>query len=266
MDFFYRASKRDGAWSGGFRSSYIDNAKRITPHSTLVCNFTPATTTTPSLLSMDETGTFFHEFGHALNTLFSNGEFKNRDVPRDSVELPSQIMEHWAFEPIMLKKYAKHYQTGAAIPDSLIEKINRSKLFNRGFETVEYLAASILDMAWHGLASAKDVNVTQFENESMNRIGLIPEILPRYRSTYFNHIISGYPAGYYSYIWSEVLDSDAFEAFSETSLFNRKVAQSFRKNILERLGREEAMNLYIKFRGREPKLEPLLKNRGLIQE
>ncbi len=265
MDFFFRSSKRDGAWSGGFRGSYTEKGKRITPHSTIVCNFTPPSGDNPSLLSMDEASTFFHEFGHALNSLFSNGEFRGRDVPRDSVELPSQIMEHWAFEPVMLKTYAKHYQSGAIIPDELIEKIGKSSLFNRGFETVEYLAASILDMAWHGLASAENVNITQFENQTLKRIGLIPEIMPRYRSSYFGHIISGYSAGYYSYIWSEVLDSDAYEAFKESSLFNKKVAQSFRRHILERLGREDAMTLYKRFRGREPRIEPLLKNRGLLE-
>lgn len=265
MDFFFRPSKRDGAWSGGFRSAYTQKGKRVTPHSTIVCNFTPPSGDKPSLLSMDEASTFFHEFGHALNTLFSNGEFRGRDVPRDSVELPSQIMEHWAFEPVMLKQYARHYQSGAVIPEALIEKIGKSSLFNRGFDTVEYLAACILDMAWHGLPSAQNVNVNQFENQVMSRIGIIPEILPRYRSPYFNHIISGYSAGYYSYIWSEVLDSDAYEAFKETSLFNKKAAQSFRRNILEKLGREDAMTLYKKFRGREPKIEPLLKNRGLAE-
>ena len=265
MDFFFRSSKRDGAWSGGFRSSYTDKGRRITPHATIVCNFTPPTADSPSLLSLDEAGTFFHEFGHALNTLFSNGEFRGRDVPRDSVELPSQIMEHWAFEPEMLKHYAKHYKTGTVIPDELIQKISNSSLFNRGFDTVEYLAASILDMAWHSLPTARDINVNNFERDTMKRIGLIPEIMPRYRSTYFNHIVGGYPAAYYSYIWSEVLDSDAYEAFKETSLFNKKIARLFRKNILERLGREDAMTLYKRFRGREPKLEPLLKNRGLLE-
>lgn len=266
LDYFFRSSKRDGAWSGGFRGSFMDKGKRVTPHSTIVCNFTPPSGEQPSLLSLDEASTFFHEFGHALNSLFSTGEFKGKDVPRDSVELPSQIMEHWAFEPALLKKYAKHHVTGQIIPEELVKKISQSSLFNRGFETVEYLAASILDMKWHELPCAKNINVNSFEQKVLQEIGLIPEIFPRYRSTYFNHIISGYSAGYYSYIWSEVLDSDAYQAFKETSLFNKKIARSFRKNILERLGREDAMTLYVRFRGQKPDIQPLLKNRGLLDD
>jgi len=187
-------------------------------------------------------------------------------VPRDSVELPSQIMENWAFEPELLKVYAHHYQTGKVIPQGLVDKIGKSALFNQGFSTVEYLAASMLDQAWHQLPSAENVNVTQFENAFLQKIGLIPEILPRYRSTYFGHIIRGYPAGYYSYIWSGVLDRDAFQAFKETSLFNRKVAESFRRNILEKLGSDDAATLYRQFRGRDAGIEPLLKSRGLLEQ
>ena len=264
MDFFPRDSKQGGAWSGAFRSSFYQNGKRVLPFSTLVCNFTKPTPGTPSLLSIDEVSTLFHEFGHSLNTLFTESNYRSNFAPQDSVELPSQIMENWVLEPEMLKIYAKHYQTGEVIPAALVDKLKKSSLFNQGFETVEYLAASFLDMAWHNLESALNVNVTRFEDKAMAVIGLIPEILPRYRSTYFSHIHSGYEAGYYSYIWAGVLDADAFEAFKETSLFDKKTAASFRKNILEKLGTEDAMTLYKRFRGREPKVEPLLKKRGLL--
>ena len=264
MDFFPRDSKQGGAWSGGFQGSFYRNGKRVIPFSTLVGNFTKPMPGTPSLLSIDEALTFFHEFGHCLNTLFTDSVYRSNFAPQDSVELPSQVMEHWALEPELLKLYAKHYKTGEVIPAALVDKLKNSSLFNQGFETVEYLAASFLDMAWHNLESAANVNVTQFENKVMADIGLIPEILPRYRSTYFSHIHGGYEAGYYSYIWAGVLDADAFEAFKETSLFSKKTAASFRKNILEKLGTEDAMTLYKRFRGREPKVEPLLKKRGLL--
>jgi len=264
MDFFPRDSKQGGAWSGAFRSSFYQNGKRVIPFSTLVCNFTKPTPGTPSLLSIDEVSTFFHEFGHSLDTLFTDSVYRSNFAPQDSVELPSQIMEHWVLEPELLKVYARHYQTGEVIPAALADKLKKSSLFNQGFETVEYLAACFLDMAWHSLENAQNVNVTQFENKVMAAIGLIPEILPRYRSAYFAHIHGGYEAGYYSYIWSGVLDADAFEAFKETSLFDKKTAASFRKNILAKLGTEDAMTLYKRFRGREPKVEPLLKKRGLL--
>lgn len=263
MDFFPRDSKQGGAWSGAFRSSFYQNGKRVIPFSTLVSNFTKPTPGMPSLLSIDEVSTLFHEFGHCLNTLFTESVYRSNFAPQDSVELPSQIMEHWVLEPEMLKIYAKHYKTGEVIPAALVDKLKNSSLFNQGFETVEYLAASFLDMAWHNLESALNVNVTRFEDKVMAAIGLIPEILPRYRSTYFSHIHGGYEAGYYSYIWAGVLDADAFEAFKETSLFNKKTAASFRRNILEKLGTEDAMTLYKRFRGREPKEDALLKNRGL---
>ncbi|MCU0236151.1 MAG: M3 family metallopeptidase [Acidobacteria bacterium] len=264
MDFFPRANKQGGAWSGGFRGTFYKDGKRVIPFATLVGNFTKPTTGTPSLLSIDEALTSFHEFGHALNTLFTDSRYRSNFAPQDSVELPSQIMEHWVLEPEMLKLYARHYQTGEVIPTALVEKLRNSSLFNQGFETVEFLASCFLDMAWHQLESALNVNVTRFEKKLMDKIGLIPEILPRWGSTYFTHIHGGYEAGYYSYMWSEVLDCDAFEAFKETSLFDRKTAASFRKHILARLGTEDAMTLYKRFRGREPKVEPLLKKRGLL--
>ncbi|MDH4196832.1 MAG: M3 family metallopeptidase [Candidatus Aminicenantes bacterium] len=264
MDFHPRASKRGGAWSGGFRRAYYEQGQRVPPVANIVCNFTRPTADTPSLLSTDEVETFFHEFGHALATLFSQARYRSRTVARDSVELPSQIMEHWAFEPELLAVYAKHYKTGEVIPAALVEKLEKSSLFNQGFITGEYLAASILDMAWHTLPNPAEVDVRQFENKVMAAIGLIPEIVPRYRSPYFNHIFSGgYSAGYYAYIWSEVLDCDAYEAFKEKGIFDRATALSFRKNILEPFGTEDPMAQYVRFRGAEPQIEPLLRNRGL---
>lgn len=264
MDFHPRESKRGGAWSGAFRRSYFEEGKRVPPIATIVCNFTRPTTDTPSLLSVDEVTTFFHEFGHALATLFSQSRYRSRAVARDSVELPSQIMEHWAFEPELLAEYAKHYQTGEVIPAELVDKVEKSRLFNQGFITGEYLAAAILDMAWHTLLDTEDINVNAFEKKVMDEIGLIPEIVPRYRSTYFNHIFSGgYAAGYYAYIWSEVLDCDAYEAFKEKGIFDRATAQSFRKNVLEPFGTEDIEIQYRRFRGADPKIEPLLRNRGL---
>ncbi len=267
MDFHPRASKRGGAWSGAFRREFYDNGRRVAPLSTITCNFTRPTADAPSLLSVEEAKTFAHEFGHSLATLLSNSAFRGRSVPRDAVELPSQIMENWMLEPELLSLYAKHYQTGAGIPSELVQKLRNSSLFNQGFETVEYLAASILDMKWHeitGLQPGLDVN--SFENEAMTGIGLIPEITPRYRSTYFNHIFNGgYSAGYYVYIWAEQLDADAFEAFKEKGLFDKATALSFRKNILEKYGALDLMTQYKAFRGAEPKIEPLLKRRGLLK-
>jgi peptidyl-dipeptidase Dcp len=266
MDFHPRPGKRGGAWSGGFRRAYYEKGKRVAPLSSIVCNFTRPAAGAPSLLSIDEVNTFFHEFGHALNTLFSNGVYRGRSVPRDAVELPSQIMENWALEPELLTLYARHYQTGEVIPTALVEKLKSSSLFNQGFETVEYLAASFLDMAWHSLSGYPAVDVRSFEAGAMAALGLIPSIVPRYRTPYFNHMISGYAAGYYSYIWSGVLDKDAYEAFKEKGIFDRATATSFRQNLLARLGTEDALTLYKRFRGAEPKIEPLLRSRGLIKE
>jgi len=264
MDFHPRPSKRSGAWSGSFRRAYSEEGVRVPPISTITCNFTAPTADAPALLSTDEVETFFHEFGHSLATLFSQSRFRTRTVARDSVELPSQIMEHWCFEPELLALYARHYRTGEVIPAELVGKLEKSKLFNQGFITAEYLAASILDMAWHTAADPGAADVRTFEKEAMDKIGLIPAIVPRYRSTYFSHIFSGgYSAGYYAYIWSEVLDCDAFEAFREKGVFDRATAESFRKNILEPFGTEDPMTQYVRFRGAEPKIDGLLKNRGL---
>ncbi len=265
MDFHPRPGKRGGAWSGAFRRQYYDSGKRVSPLSTITCNFTRATADAPSLLSVDEVKTFFHEFGHSLATLLSNGSYRSRSVPRDAVELPSQILENWALEPELLSGYARHYQTGALIPAELVEKLRKSSLFNQGFESVEYLAASVLDMAWHTLAEPQpEVDVNRFESQALSAIGLIPEIVSRYRSTYFNHIFNGgYSAGYYVYIWAEQLDADAFEAFKEKGLFDKATALSFRRNILEKYGALDLMSRYIAFRGAEPGIEPLLRRRGL---
>jgi peptidyl-dipeptidase Dcp len=269
MDFHPRESKRGGAWMSSYRKQYVKNGEKISPVITIVCNFTKPTASQPSLLTFDETSTFFHEFGHALHGLLSNSTYyslSGTSVPRDFVELPSQIMENWASEPEVLKLYAKHYQTGEVIPDDLIGKIQNSAYFNQGFATVEYLAASFLDMGYHNMKEFKLTDVSSFEDATLAQIGLIPEITSRYRSTYFNHIFSGgYSSGYYSYIWSGILDSDAFEAFKENGLFDQATAESFRKNILERGGTEDPMVLYKKFRDAEPDIKPLLKRRGLLE-
>ncbi|NQT80681.1 MAG: M3 family metallopeptidase [Candidatus Aminicenantes bacterium] len=266
-DYFPRASKRGGAWMNSFRKQSKLGGKEVHPVITNNGNFSKPTGNKPALISSEEVKTLFHEFGHALHGLLSNctyNRLSGTSVPRDFVELPSQIMENWALEPDVLKVYAKHYETGAVIPQILINKLKKAGLFNQGFASVEYLAASFLDMDWHTLTEAKELDPGEFETKSLSKIGLIPEIIVRYRSPYFNHIFSGgYSSGYYSYIWAEVLDADAFEAFKETSLFDQKTAQAFRKNILERGGTEDPMTLYKSFRGAEPKVESLLKRRGL---
>jgi peptidyl-dipeptidase Dcp len=267
VDYYPRPNKEGGAWMSNYREQSIQAGVDIRPVIVNNGNFSKPTAGEPALISFEEATTLFHEFGHALHGLLTRCVYESlsgTNVPRDFVELCSQVMENWATDPEVLKMYAKHYKTGQPIPDALIEKINRSKFFNQGFETVEYVAACFLDMDWHTLAEPTEVNPLKFETEAMARIGLIPEIVTRYRTTYFNHIFSGgYSAGYYSYLWAAVLDSDAFEAFKETSLFDQATARSFRTNILERGDSEEPMVLYKRFRGREPRIEPLLKKRGL---
>ena len=267
MDFHPRSSKRGGAWMTSYRSQTTVNGKRVAPVISIVCNFSKPTRTKPSLLTFDEVETFFHEFGHALHGLLSNVTYESlagTNVYTDFVELPSQIMENWAGEPEFMRSYAKHYETGEVIPDKLINKLQMSATFDQGFATTEYLAASLLDMYYHTATEPVERDVNELEKQAMEQIGLIDEIIPRYRSTYFNHIFAGgYSAGYYSYIWSGVLDTDAFEAFKETSLFDAEMARSFRTNILEKGGTEDPMQLYKQFRGRKPSIEPLLKKRGL---
>jgi peptidyl-dipeptidase Dcp len=264
MDFHPRAGKNNGAWCTSFRSQSYKDGKKITPVVSIVCNFTRPTGNLPALLSFEEVRTLFHESGHAFHSLFTDGPYKRtaRDVPRDFVELPSQIMENWASEPEVLRVYAKHYKTGKVIPEELINKLSKSAQFNQGFETVEYLAASLLDMNYHTTPSVADV--ASFEKASMDKIGLINEIAPRYRSTYFSHIFSGgYSAGYYVYIWAAVLDADAFDAFKQSgNLFNPELAAKFR-TLLTKSGSDEGMTIYKNFRGQEPSIEPLLIRRGL---
>ena len=268
LDYYPRESKSGGAWCTSFRESGHDiNGKKIYPVVSLVMNFTPASGDTPALLTWDETETMWHEFGHSLHAFFSDGLYSRTcgNVPHDYVELPSQIMENWVAEPEVIRMFAKHYQTGDVMPDSLINKIENSALFNQGFMTTELIAASILDMKFHELTEAKDIDVKAFEKQQMDAIGLMPEILPRYRPTNFAHIFSGgYSAGYYAYTWAEVLDKDAFNYFKTSGdLFNQELAASFRKNCLQECGNDEGMVQYRKFRGQDPDYEPYLRARGL---
>jgi peptidyl-dipeptidase Dcp len=266
MDFHPRNGKRVGAWCGSFRSSSYKNGEHIYPLVTMVMNFTRPSGDTPALLSFDEVSTLFHEFGHALHSLFTDGPYNrtSRSVPRDFVELPSQVMENWAAEPEVMKVYARHYKTGETIPDALIAKLEASATFDQGFITGEYIAASLLDLDYHTPKNPMIADVRKFENKSMQHWGLIPEILPRYRSTYFSHTFTGgYTAGYYVYLWAAVLDADAFDAFKETGdLFNQQVAARFR-TLLTKSGSDEGMEIYRNFRGKNPSIEPLLKKRGL---
>ena len=264
VDYFPRPGKSGGAWMSNYREQQGD----IRP---LVCNvasFTKPIGDTPSLLTMDEVETLFHEFGHGLHGLLTKCNYKGTsgtNVVRDFVELPSQINEHWGTEPEVLKMYGKHYQTGETMPDALIQKIQESGHFNQGFVTVEYVAAALLDMDWYSNTEVKDFDVNAFEKASMDKYGLIREILPRYRSTYFSHIFDGgYSAGYYVYLWAEVLDADAFQAFkSSGDIYNKELAAKFRKYVLSGGGYADPMQQYIKFRGQEPSEDPLLHKRGL---
>ncbi len=269
IDNYPRESKRGGAWCGVYRSQIRDTEGRmITPVVTMVTNSTPPTGDKPALLTPTEAETLFHEFGHALHQLLSNSTFPGftgTAVPRDFVELPSQIMEHWVFEPEVLKVYAKHYETEEIIPSEIVDKLVKSGQFNTGFATTEFLAAALLDMEYHMLTEPVNLNIREFEKKTLDKYGLIPEIKPRYRSTYFNHIwASGYASGYYSYYWSEMLDADAFQAFKETGdIFNREIASKFEKEILSRGGTGDPLEMYIAFRGKEPGVDALLVNRGL---
>ena len=266
MDFFARETKRGGAWMNSLRpQSNVDSF--VSPIVTNNFNFPAPTADSPSLLSLSEAETLFHEFGHALHGMFSRvtyGSLSGTSTPRDFVEFPSQVMENWMRKPEVLKMFARHYRTGEEIPQGIIDKIHASAKFNQGFATVEYVAAAYLDMAYHTLDSPEAIEPRAFEDKAMADIGLIDEILPRYRSGYFSHIFAGgYSAGYYSYIWSEILDADAFQAFRETGLLNRKTAARFREEILSKGGTRPGMELYVNFRGREPEIGPLLEKRGL---
>ena len=267
FDFFMRPSKRGGAWMSTFRDqSGMDG--HVSPVVVNCCNFPKAE---PCLLGLDEVRTLFHEFGHGLHGLLSNVKYESlsgTSVKQDFVELPSQIMEHWALEPEVLRSYALHSHSGEPMPDELVERLRGAATFNQGFETTEYLAACYLDLAWHGAEAAATVDVVAFEERAMRVIDKISMIDPRYKSSYFQHIFSGedYSAGYYVYLWAEVLDADGYEAFKENGLFDRRTAQSFRDNILTKGGSVEPMRLYERFRGRAPEVMPLLRNRGLLVE
>ena len=265
MDFFARESKRGGAWMNELvAQSNVD--EMVHPIVTNNFNYPAPTKDSPSLLSYGEAETLFHEFGHALHGLFSNVKYESlsgTNVPRDFVEFPSQVMENWMGEPEVLTMFAKHYQTGEVIPDEMIQKMNDANSFNGGFATVEYMAAAYLDMYWHTLKTTDPQDVEAFEVEAMQELGLIDEIIPRYRSTYFAHVFGGgYSSGYYSYMWSEVLDADAFQAFKETGdIFDQETAAKFRK-MLSQGGSRPGMDLYVEFRGQEPEIDPLLKKKG----
>lgn len=272
LDFFPRAGKQSGAWCGGFRESgYDESGKRISPVISIVCNFSrPANDGIEALLTVDETETFFHEFGHALHGFFTDVPYYGLSgVERDFVELPSQIMENWAFEPQLLKTYALHNRTGDVVPERIVRKLSRSREFNQGFATVELLAASLSDMDIHNIKEYTQLDVAAFEKYMLqNKRGLMPQIEPRYRYPYFKHIFGGgYASGYYSYLWAEVLDKDAYEAFRESGdIFNTTVARRFREKILSQGGMYDGMRMYNDFRGKAPSREPLLRARGLWKE
>ncbi len=269
FDFHPRATKRGGAWMENIIQEYFVDGKRSAPVIYNVCNFTSPVGDTPSLLSIDEAETMFHEFGHALHGLLTQCKYRSlsgTNVPSDFVELPSQLMENWVLEPQMLKEYAKHYKTGEVIPDSLITKMQAAKTFNQGFVTMELIAATALDMDWHLLADTTKREAVAFETTAMKKLGLIKEIAPRYSSWYFNHVFGsdpGYSAGYYAYTWSAVLDADAYQAFVETGdIFNPEVAEKYRKNILEKGGSDDAAVLYRNFRGKDATPNAYLKRKG----
>ncbi len=266
-DYYPRPVKRGGAWMTNFVNQEIVGGREIRPVIVNVGNFAKPTADKPSLLTLDQVETLFHEYGHALHGLLTQCTYKSvsgTSVARDFVELPSQIMENWAFEKAVLADYARHYETGEVIPDELVAKIEAAGTFNQGFMTTELAAASILDLKWHMLSSIEGVDPLEFEAAACREMGLIDEIIPRYRTTYFAHIFSGgYSAGYYSYLWAEVLDKDAFELFKQKGIFDKGTAMSFRENILEKGGSDEPMKLYRQFRGADPDSGALLRGRGL---
>ena len=268
MDFFTRESKRGGAWMTSFRKQMrTQDGENVLPVIQVVTNFSKPVGDAPALLSLDETLTLFHEFGHALHGLLSECTYHSISgtaVPRDFVELPSQVLENWATEPEVLDMYAFHYETGETIPAELVAKMKKSGTFNQGFAVVEFMSAAILDMDMHTIKEQTDLDANTFEANVMKRINMMPEIIVRYRPTYFAHIFSGgYSAGYYSYTWAEVLDADAFEAFKENGLFDQATAKAFRKNVLSAGGSDDAMKLYKQFRGQDPSAEAMMKRKGL---
>lgn len=268
FDFFPRDGKSQGAWCGNYVEQTYKDGKRVAPVVSIVCNFTRPTTSTPALLSLDETETLFHEFGHALHFLFHDVKYRGlAEVEGDFVELPSQVMENWAFEPEMLRQYAVHYRSNEVIPDYLIEKMRKTELFNQGFTTTELVASALSDLDIHSTTEYNTFDPVVFESRALNeKRGLISQIEPRYHYTYFSHIFDGgYSAGYYFYIWAEVLDKDTFEAFRESGdLFDKKIAADFRHKILARGGSEDGMSMYRAFRGKDPDKKAMLLGRGLI--
>ena len=270
MDFYPRPGKSGGAWCGSYVEQSYKDGKRVLPVSTIVCNFTRPVGSSPALLTIDEVETFFHEFGHALHNLFAEVKYRGlAGVEGDFVELPSQIMENWALSPEMLRQYAVHYRREEVMPDELIKKIQRTKTFNEGFNTTELVAAALSDMDIHSLQSTGPISASEFEREALTDLrGLISQIEPRYKYTYFSHIFDGgYSAGYYFYIWAEVLDKDAFQAFVESGdLFDRATAERFRREVLARGGSRDGMDMYRAFRGADPDKQAMLVARGLVEE
>ena len=268
-DFFPRASKRGGAWMTEFRGQSIRNGVEYRPFISIVCNFTKPTADAPSLITHDEFTTFLHEFGHALHGIFAQGRYGSltgTSVSRDFVELPSQIMENWAFEPDYLNSFAKHYQTGEAIPAELIEKIVAAKNYLAGYGQVRQLHFGYLDMAWHTLKEVPSMSTLEFETQALAPYAVMPAVDGTGFSTSFSHIFSGgYSAGYYSYKWAEVLEADAFSLFKEKGIFNTEVSNSFRENILSKGSTEDADVLYRNFRGHDPQPEALMKKLGLTK-
>ncbi|MCL1041320.1 M3 family metallopeptidase [Shewanella marisflavi] len=269
-DYYVRDSKRGGAWANSYRKQYKMHDVESKPIIVNVLNYPRPVGDEPALLTFDEASTLFHEFGHALHGMLSDVEYRSQSgtsVPRDYVEFPSQVMENWMTQPEVLAQFAKHYKTGEVIPQSLVEKIRAASKFNQGFATVEYMAATKLDLDWHTLSDFEPKDAAKFEADSLSKMGLIEEIAPRYRSTYFSHIFSGgYSAGYYSYLWSDILGADAFEAFKENGIFDKATADAFRNNVLSQGGSEDPMQLYKQFRGKEAGIEPLLRSRGLLSK
>jgi peptidyl-dipeptidase Dcp len=267
LDYYPRPGKSVGAWCSSFRDQGYENGKKIYPVVTIVCNFTRPSGDLPALLTWDEVTTLFHEFGHGIHSLFIDGKYRKTagNVPNDMIELPSQFMENFAGQPEVLKMYAKHYKTGEVIPQELVDRLEKSLVFNQAFTTVEYIAASVLDINLHSFQEPQKFDVLAFEKQSMEKINLMKEILPRYRTTYFSHIVKwAYDAGYYVYLWAAVLDSDAFQAFLDSGdIYNKEIATKFRKYILTEGGTGEGMVQYLKFRGKDPSMVPLLKKRGL---
>ncbi len=271
-DYFPRASKRQGAWMSEFKGSYVDPDGTVgRPIIYNVGNFTRPTADTPALLTLDEVETMFHEFGHGLHGMLSRASLRSQsgtNVDRDFVELPSQINEHWAMEPELLKEYAFHYKTGEVIPDTLIRKLEAASTHNQGFMTTELAGASLLDLEWGKLNPEGDIDVEAFEKSVAEKLGMPAEVQFRYRSPYFKHIFGsdGYASGYYTYLWAEVLDSDGYELFKKKGVFDPATAKSFLENVLQMGGSADPMELYVKFRGHEPKVDALLRNRGLAPE